>query len=56
MTNETPKKTKLISVITSNKAFTKGHLKRIEFVEKLKAYYGDKLDVFGQGFNSFEDK
>ncbi len=56
MTNKTPEKTKLISVITSNKAFTKGHLERIEFVEKLKAYYGDRLDVFGQGFNSFEDK
>lgn len=49
-------KTKLISVITSNKAFTKGHLERIEFVEKLKKYYGDKLDVYGHGFNSFDDK
>lgn len=56
MTNKTPEKTKLISVITSNKAFTKGHLERIAFVEKLKAYYGDRLDVFGQGFNSFDDK
>ncbi len=51
-----PQKTKLISVITSNKAFTKGHQDRIAFVEKLKAYYGDKLDVFGSGFNNFDDK
>lgn len=49
-------KTKLISVITSNKAFTQGHQDRISFVEKLKAHYGDQLDVFGSGFRSFEDK
>ena len=52
----TPAKTKLISVITSNKAFTKGHQDRIHFVEKLKQHYGDKLDVFGRGFNEFDDK
>lgn len=52
----TPAKTKLISVITSNKAFTQGHQDRINFVEKLKGYYGDKLDVFGRGYNDFDDK
>jgi len=52
----TPQKTKLISVITSNKAFTQGHQDRIDFVRKLKGYYGDKLDVFGRGINDFEDK
>lgn len=52
----TPKKTKLLSVITSNKAFTKGHLERIRFVERLKGYYGDQIDIFGRGFNSFDDK
>jgi hypothetical protein len=56
MNRETPAKTKLISVITSNKAFTQGHLDRIEFVEKLKNYYGDQLDVFGKGFRDFDDK
>ncbi len=54
--SETPTKTKLISVITSNKAFTQGHLDRIEFVEKLKARYGDKIDVFGSGYRNFDDK
>lgn len=49
-------KSKLISVITSNKAFTQGHQDRISFVEKLKAHYGDQLDVFGKGFCDFEDK
>lgn len=49
-------KSKLISVITSNKAFTRGHLDRIKFVEKLKAHFGDRIDVFGRGFRSFDDK
>lgn len=51
-----PQKTKLISVITSNRAFTKGHRERIDFVMKLKEHYGDQLDMFGWGFNGFEDK
>ncbi|GAB6011760.1 glycosyltransferase family 10 domain-containing protein [Viscerimonas tarda] len=51
-----PQKTKLISVITSNKAFTQGHLDRIRFVEKLKMHYGDKIDVFGRGYRNFDDK
>jgi hypothetical protein len=49
-------KTKLLSVITSNKAFTRGHLDRIKFVEKLKEHYGDQIDIFGRGFRSFDDK
>lgn len=56
LNSETPVKTKLISVITSNKAFAQGHLDRIEFVEKLKAQYGDKIDVFGRGYPDFDDK
>lgn len=51
-----PEKTKLLSVITSNKAFTQGHLDRIEFVSRLKQHYGDKIDVFGRGFRTFDDK
>lgn len=50
------KKKKLISVITSNKAFTQGHIDRISFVQKLKNHYGDDLDIYGRGFNSFDDK
>ena len=52
----TPRKTKLISVITSNKAVTAGHLRRMRFVEKLKEHYQDQIDVYGRGFRSFEDK
>lgn len=49
-------KEKLISVISSNKAFTKGHQRRIDFVNKLKEHYGDKMDIFGRGYNAFDDK
>ena len=51
-----PEKTKLISVIGSNKAFTKGHIDRIRFIDRLKDVYGDKVDVFGRGYNDFDDK
>lgn len=51
-----PRKTKLLSVITSNKAFTRGHIRRIRFVEKLKEAYGDLIDIYGHGFNTFDDK
>jgi len=51
-----PLKTKMISVVTSDKAFTVGHQERIEFVAKLKARYGDKIDVYGRGINTFADK
>ena len=51
-----PRKTKLLSVITSNKAFTKGHIDRIRFVERLKEHFGGSVDIFGRGFADFEDK
>jgi len=46
-TMDAPPKKKMISVVTSNKAFTKGHQDRIKFVEQLKKHYGNQLDVFG---------
>lgn len=51
-----PRKTKLLSVITSNKAFTQGHIDRLRFVKILKEHYGDSIDVFGHGFRSVDDK
>jgi hypothetical protein len=50
------KKTKLISIISSNLAITSGHQKRIQFVKSLRDHYGDKLDVYGRGFNHVTDK
>lgn len=51
-----PTKTKIISVISSNKSFTDGHQKRVEFVKKLKVYFGEKIDVYGRGINDFDKK
>lgn len=53
---KSPSKSKLISVISSNRGITKGHKDRIKFVQQLKAHFGDKLDLFGKGINGFEDK
>lgn len=53
---EVPNKDRLLSVITSNKKYTKGHKLRINFVKKLKEHFGQKLDVFGIGINYVEDK
>ena len=52
----TPKKTRMISVITSDKAFSPGHIDRLHFVKKLKEHYGNQLDVYGRGINDFDDK
>ena len=49
-------KTKKISVITSSKALTHEHRKRLAFVEALKNHYGDQLDLYGRGFKSMPDK
>ena len=54
--NPFPKKEKLISVITSNLAVSRGHLDKLTFVKKLKEYYGNEIDIFGRGFNGFDDK
>lgn len=49
-------KTKLISVIASNKAFTPEHAKRLNFAKKLKEHYGDQIDFYGRGFKPMDDK
>jgi hypothetical protein len=49
-------KTKLISVIASNKTFTPDHAKRLIFAKKLKEHYGDKIDFYGSGFTQTDDK
>lgn len=49
-------KKRFMSVITSRKAFTKGHLDRLRFIKKLKEHYGNRIDVFGGGNIEFDDK
>lgn len=51
-----PRKTKLMSIIVSNKTFSAGHFARYRFVLKLKERYGGRIDFFGRGFNCVEDK
>ncbi len=50
------RKTKLLSIVCSKKAMTPGHRRRLETLEKLKAHFGDQLDVFGNGFADVPDK
>lgn len=49
-------KTKDVSVISSNKAFTLGHRQRLEFVDALKVNLGNRIDVFGRGIRDFDSK
>ena len=49
-------KTKLISIVSSGKKSTPGHKRRLFFMEELKKYFQDKLDVYGRGINNFSDK
>lgn len=49
-------KTKMISVIASDKAFTTSHKKRLAFAKKLKAHFGEQIDFFGRGFVEMNDK
>lgn len=51
-----PRKTKMMSIIVSNKTFSAGHFARYRFVLKLKARYGDRIDFYGKGFNRVDDK
>lgn len=43
-------KSKLVSMISSNKGWTEGHRKRLEWVNKLRG----SVDLYGRGFNDFE--
>lgn len=49
-------KTKLLSVICSDQTWTEDHKLRLKFVKSLKAHFGDKIDWFGNGIQSLEQK
>ncbi len=51
-----PAKSKLISVIVSDKAVTPGHAYRRAFVARLQQHFGADIDVFGRGIRAIEDK
>jgi hypothetical protein len=49
-------KTKLLSVVCSDKCSTSGHKQRFEFVSQLKEAFGNEMDLFGFGQNHILDK
>jgi len=49
-------KIKTLSLICSNKKFTKGHEERFKFALDLKGYFGARLDLYGRGIRDFDDK
>lgn len=51
-----PAKSKRLSLITSSKCFTLGHVKRLRFVRGLLKAFPGQIDVFGRGFNEVGDK
>lgn len=51
-----PEKTKLVSVISSDKAFTPEHRARLAFVKELQLEFGAEIEVFGRGIADFPDK
>lgn len=53
---ESLSKDKLLSVISSSKTMTDGHVKRLNFSLYLKKYYGEKIDLYGSGLNPISDK
>ena len=50
------KKSKLVSVISSDKKFTRGHRQRLKFIDRLLNRIGDQVDVYGRGYREVEDK
>lgn len=49
-------KTKLISIISSNKNKTLGHKQRLKFIKKIKKHFGGKIDIYGLNSNNIPDK
>jgi hypothetical protein len=54
--SEKTPKSRLASIVVSDKAFTKGQRFRIRFVTELVSLLGSDLDVFGRGSNPIADK
>lgn len=51
-----PKKTKKLSIIASNKDFSRTHKARYEFALALKKHFKSDIDLFGRGINDIDDK
>ncbi|MEP5760846.1 MAG: hypothetical protein ABJ327_16350 [Litoreibacter sp.] len=55
-TLECPAKSDKISIVTSDKADTEYHRKRLAFIDILKERIPEHLDIYGRGFKSIDDK
>ena len=53
---DVPEKLDKISIVTSSKSFTPYHRKRLEFIEALQRIIPDRIEMFGRGFRSVDDK
>ncbi len=51
-----PKKTKLISIISSNQRMMPGHNRRMAVIERLQKDYPGVIDVYGKGFHFVDCK
>jgi len=49
-------KSKQLSVTVSSKTKTEGHRQRLIFLDALRAYFGNQIEIFGRGINEVEDK
>lgn len=55
-TDDPPQKSKLASVIASNKVLYEGHSKRLAFARELETRLGGQVSLFGRGINDFATK
>ena len=51
-----PKKTKLVSLVISNKTMMPGHNQRLKIAKQLMKDYPGEVDVYGRGINPIENK
>lgn len=51
-----PEKTRFFSTVTSAKALTKGHVQRVELLEKIQLALPEQLDWFGRGVREINNK
>lgn len=51
-----PKKTKFISLVSSNQQMMPGHNRRMHLIQRLQKDYPDIVDIYGKGFNFVDYK
>ena len=54
--NRITKKDKIASVFCSNKIYNDNHKLRLKFVQRIKSYFGEAIDWYGNGINQLDEK